>query len=58
MPQEDDKRKCIRTDENGKECGGTQTFKKNAKPPGWHTHHAKEKPGWKCDDNPEHFDEM
>jgi hypothetical protein len=58
MLQDGDERSCIHTDESGKPCDGKQTFKRSAKPPGWHTGHALEQSGWKCDKNPEHFDKM
>jgi hypothetical protein len=59
MPQDGDERPCPHKDENGKPCNGKQTFKRNAKPLGWYTFNPPNvQAGWKCEKNPEHFDNM
>lgn len=61
MPRESEQRPCT-----FRNCGGTQTFSNESRPPGWssgtgddegNVHYAvNEQPGWQCDLDHEHWD--
>jgi len=53
MPEENDKRPCIRPG-----CKGTQSYRLGAAPPGWHTYTTSEERqnAWVCDEDELHFD--
>jgi hypothetical protein len=54
MPNENETRPCVHDGSKG-----TQTYRQNAAPPGWHTWTTdKERQNaWVCRRNPEHFDQ-